>query len=189
MRRFHFWSQFAHISLSDEIKTASWRQKYKPVFETFLEVEERCDVSEHRFGIYAQKYVYMEALWTFVVLSSRHPVFHRRHCSNIEARREVALVARYKMTLKVKNHTVFMLCNKCVRRLSTVCFFVQEKHALRPSISRQVQDLVQIVTNDFKTELREENHWLLFAPIPVQSTCSLIFPKSRKFYGNTLTRN
>ena len=30
-----------------------------------------------------------------------------------------------------------------------------------------LQDLVQIVTNDFKTELREENHWLLFAPIPV----------------------
>ena len=26
---------------------------------------------------------------------------------------------------------------------------------------------MQIVTNDFKTELREENHWLLFAPIPV----------------------
>ena len=31
----------------------------------------------------------------------------------------------------------------------------------------ELQDLVQIVTNDFKTELREENHWLLFAPIPV----------------------
>ena len=30
-----------------------------------------------------------------------------------------------------------------------------------------LQDLVQIVTNDFKTEPREENHWLLFAPIPV----------------------
>ena len=28
-------------------------------------------------------------------------------------------------------------------------------------------DLVQIVTNDFKTVLRGENHWLLFAPIPV----------------------
>ena len=26
-----------------------------------------------------------------------------------------------------------------------------------------VQDLVQTVTNDFKTELREENRWLLFA--------------------------
>ena len=46
-----------------------------------------------------------------------------------------------------------------------------------------LQDLVQIVTNDFETELREvdansnqrfetelreENHWLLFAPIPVE---------------------
>ena len=30
-----------------------------------------------------------------------------------------------------------------------------------------LQDLVQIVTNGFKTELREDNHWLLFAPIPV----------------------
>ena len=32
----------------------------------------------------------------------------------------------------------------------------------------QLQDLVQIVTNDFKTELREENHWLLIAPVPVK---------------------
>ena len=31
----------------------------------------------------------------------------------------------------------------------------------------KLQDLVQIVTNDFKTELRDENHWLLFAPFPV----------------------
>ena len=31
-----------------------------------------------------------------------------------------------------------------------------------------VQDFVQIVTNDFKTELQQENHWLLFAPIPVE---------------------
>ena len=31
-----------------------------------------------------------------------------------------------------------------------------------------IQDSVQIVTNDFKTELRVENHWLLFAPIPVE---------------------
>ena len=30
-----------------------------------------------------------------------------------------------------------------------------------------LQDLVQIVTSDFKSELRKENHWLLFAPIPV----------------------
>ena len=30
-----------------------------------------------------------------------------------------------------------------------------------------LHDLVQLVTNEFKTELREENHWLLFAPIPV----------------------
>ena len=29
--------------------------------------------------------------------------------------------------------------------------------------------IVQIVTNDFKTELREENHWLLFVPIPVEA--------------------
>ena len=32
---------------------------------------------------------------------------------------------------------------------------------------RWLHDLVQIVTNDFKTELQEENHWLLYAPIPV----------------------
>ena len=32
-----------------------------------------------------------------------------------------------------------------------------------------LKDLVQIVTNDFKTELREENDWLLFAPIPVDA--------------------
>ena len=31
-----------------------------------------------------------------------------------------------------------------------------------------MQDLVQIVANDFKTELREKNHWLLFEPIPVE---------------------
>ena len=29
-----------------------------------------------------------------------------------------------------------------------------------------LQDLVQIVTNDFKIELREENHWL-----PVEASC------------------
>ena len=31
---------------------------------------------------------------------------------------------------------------------------------------------MQIVTNDFKTELREGNHWLLFAPIPVIASAS-----------------
>ena len=34
-------------------------------------------------------------------------------------------------------------------------------------LSMALQDLVQIVTNDFKTGLREENLWLLFAPFPV----------------------
>ena len=34
------------------------------------------------------------------------------------------------------------------------------------------QPLVQIVTNDFKTELREANHWLLFAPIPVRAVAA-----------------
>ena len=29
------------------------------------------------------------------------------------------------------------------------------------------QDFLRTVTNDFKTELREEHHWLLLAPIPV----------------------
>ena len=40
-------------------------------------------------------------------------------------------------------------------------------HVCRLCFEKHVQDLAQIVTNDFKTELREENHWLLFAPIPV----------------------
>ena len=29
--------------------------------------------------------------------------------------------------------------------------------------------MVQIATKDFKVELREENHWYLFAPIPVKN--------------------
>ena len=35
------------------------------------------------------------------------------------------------------------------------------------ALLQALQDLVQIITNDFKTELREENHWLLFALTPV----------------------
>ena len=32
----------------------------KPVFETYLEIAEKYDVSEHILGIYAQRYVYTE---------------------------------------------------------------------------------------------------------------------------------
>ena len=56
----YLWSQFVHISPSDEIKTVSGRQKLKPVFKSYLEIAESYHVSDHRFGIYAQSYVYME---------------------------------------------------------------------------------------------------------------------------------
>ena len=56
--------------------------------------------------------------------------------------------------------------------ISKVVLIFMKKGALCLEICiwlRVVQGLVQIVTNDFKTELREENHWLLFAPIPVET--------------------
>ena len=33
-------------------------------------------------------------------------------------------------------------------------------------------DANTVLTNDFKSELREEKHWLLFAPIPVAVDCT-----------------
>ena len=63
--RFQFWSRFAHVLPSDEIKTASGRQKSKHVFEAYLEIVKRCDVSDYRFGICTQNYVYMKV---FVVI-------------------------------------------------------------------------------------------------------------------------
>ena len=41
------------------------------------------------------------------------------------------------------------------------------------AVTKTLVDLVQIVTKDFKTELREENHWLLFALIPVVDVYNL----------------
>ena len=47
-------------------------------------------------------------------------------------------------------------------------FCLAAENRLLPSVSTgspflaELQDFVQIVNNDFKTELREENHWLLF---------------------------
>ena len=34
-------------------------------------------------------------------------------------------------------------------------------------MTKALEDLVQITTYNFKPELREENYWLLFAPISV----------------------
>ena len=35
-------------------------------------------------------------------------------------------------------------------------------------MTKALEDLVQITTYNFKPELREENYWLLFAPIRVE---------------------
>ena len=66
MRRFHFLSQFAHISPSDGIKNFLRKAEVKLVFETFLNTAHGSDVSGHGFTFYAQSCVGMEVFMVII---------------------------------------------------------------------------------------------------------------------------
>ena len=81
-----------------------------------------------------------------------------------------------KVTLLAGNRA-FSFFLHCIRFVNTIAPIIFKVSFVAPSklclllihIAKVLllQDLVQMVTNDFKTGLREENLWLLFAPTPV----------------------
>ena len=60
MRRFHFWSQFVHISPSEGAKNCLREAKEKTVFESYLKIAGSYGVFDSRFGIYIKSYVYRD---------------------------------------------------------------------------------------------------------------------------------